>query len=806
MATLRGSKNYVWDTNKPLGQGATSMVYVGREKRTGEEVAVKVFTPQSYQRPRQVQIREFEVMKRLNHENIVRLLAIEEEQTMNGGEVIVMEMCPNGSLYNVLECSENSYGLCEEEFLLVLKQVAAGVKHLRDNDIIHRDIKPGNILRCVAEDGRSIYKLTDFGAARELQDNEEFMSLYGTEEYLHPDMYAKAVLRHGRGQQFGVHVDLWSLGVTFYHAATGNLPFRPYGGRRNKETMHVITTQKEPGVISGVQMTENGPIDYRKELPNTCKLSLGLKRLLTPFLAALLEKDPSRTWPFDHFFQQVNAITSKVVVHAFCLSLLLPMKVYADRTDSLQRLKELIGEQTDIPPGSQLLLLGGQRLSTLVQPTQPLGHYNLDISPTNPIMVFCSTTASFPQRPYSPGVGQFPQLTQAVAVDHDYPQCKRCCGVLHSIIEAVRINTETTTLVNMAVQMFCSHLQQQVAVVQESQGRLEQQMGVVSHWQHSIGAQLSGHLDLLRLTHAAAGPAMANVAKWVKVIQAAQQTHMKECDAQFQKLQASCAEASSQLQEAISVQNTVRDWDTTLSCTPADRCVEKLKVLQDRMRKILTMFKDNRTKRILNYNDEQIHKFEKNKLSELCTQARSMFTDNCMSKRKNLFKEYKNWLDKATRCQMLVSKVGSTMSQINEGHTQLVAKLKNVETRCCKLVEDCVDHLKKEVATSQLTQAIPMPPTTTTTNTPAAAVINGSGRQVNGSGGQVMMDMGGGGGQFSGTPALSSRQERLDSLLDGLHSSRKSLEELEMLVSENTQLIRNFGSLTAEEERNGDMA
>ena len=52
-------------------------------------------------------------------------------------------------------------------------------------------------------------------------------------------MYEKAVLRHVRGQQFGIHVDLWSLGVTFYHAATGNLPFRPYGGRRNKETMCV---------------------------------------------------------------------------------------------------------------------------------------------------------------------------------------------------------------------------------------------------------------------------------------------------------------------------------------------------------------------------------------------------------------------------------------------------------------------------------------------------------------------------------------------------------------------------------------
>lgn len=50
--------------------------------------------------------------------------------------------------------------------------------------MLHRDIKPANILREVGEDGRSVYKLTDFGAARELDDDEKFMSIYGTEEYL----------------------------------------------------------------------------------------------------------------------------------------------------------------------------------------------------------------------------------------------------------------------------------------------------------------------------------------------------------------------------------------------------------------------------------------------------------------------------------------------------------------------------------------------------------------------------------------------------------------------------------------------
>ena len=50
--------------------------------------------------------------------------------------------------------------------------------------------------------------------------------------------------------------------------------------------------------------------------------------------------------------------------------------------------------------------------------------------------------------------GQFPQMTQAMVLDHDYPQCKRSCGVLHSIIEAVRVTTDTTILVNMAVHTY----------------------------------------------------------------------------------------------------------------------------------------------------------------------------------------------------------------------------------------------------------------------------------------------------------------------------------------------------------------
>lgn len=156
--------------------------------------------------------------------------------------------------------------------------------------IIHRDLKPGNIMKFVAEDGRSIYKLTDFGAARELEEDQQFMSLYGTEEYLHPHMYERAVLRKPGDKLFSSNVDLWSIGVTLYHVATGSLPFRPYGGRRNRDCMHFITTKKESGVISGVQKDHStSSIEWGRDLPKTCLLSAGLKVKATiPFLDGLL--------------------------------------------------------------------------------------------------------------------------------------------------------------------------------------------------------------------------------------------------------------------------------------------------------------------------------------------------------------------------------------------------------------------------------------------------------------------------------------------------------------------------------------
>ncbi|MPC44163.1 Inhibitor of nuclear factor kappa-B kinase subunit epsilon [Portunus trituberculatus] len=309
---------------------------------------------------------------------------------------------------------------------------AAGMKHLRDNNLVHRDLKPGNIMKFIDIDGSTIYKLTDFGAARELQDDQQFMSLYGTEEYLHPDMYERAVLRKPVGKTFGARVDLWSIGVTLYHVATGMLPFRPYGGRRNKETMYHITTEKAPGVISGVQTSENGPIEWCTTLPETCQLSLGLRKLVTPLLAGLLEVDPQRMWNFERFFQEVTMILSRKVVHVFLVNKVQPLTIYMDPEHRYEELQYLICEQTDMNPVNQLLLYDKKHFSSVVAMDQPASSYP-STTPRTPLVLFSKqdddVTLTLPETP-AVKFGSFPAL---VSVEHDATVGKSMCAVGHAV-------------------------------------------------------------------------------------------------------------------------------------------------------------------------------------------------------------------------------------------------------------------------------------------------------------------------------------------------------------------------------------
>ncbi|CAL1547530.1 unnamed protein product, partial [Lymnaea stagnalis] len=339
---------------------------------TGQVVAVKVF--HDYITQKADDIRELELLQQLKHENIIRLITIEKIQSTLKN-VLVMEYCEGGSLHHMLDQPPYYYGLSEEEFLLVLSHVAKGIQYLRQINVIHRDIKPGNIMRFITHTGQSVYKLTDFGAARNLNEDESFQSLYGTEEYLHPGIYEKAVLKLPTIQMFDAKVDLWSLGVTFFHTATGQLPFQPYGGRSNKQTMFEIITQKESGVISGIQNFEHGPIQWKRDLPETSPLSSGLKSIVIPMLAGLMEPDAAKMLTYDSLFRMVQNIEQKITVCVFYFNRCENLRIYADRTTTLPGLQDQIASLTDIAARDQILLVGGKCLGDIIDPKSQLKDY-----------------------------------------------------------------------------------------------------------------------------------------------------------------------------------------------------------------------------------------------------------------------------------------------------------------------------------------------------------------------------------------------------------------------------------------------
>lgn len=139
MSSYNETKSYIWytDTSFKLGTGANAIVYKGIDKSNGEPVAVKTFI-------RNFDPREIRVLKKTDHKNIVKLLGIEE--TVNNDKVIIMELCSGGSLSKVLSEPENAFGLDDVQFLQVLHSLHDGIKYLKDNNLIHRDLKPGMLM------------------------------------------------------------------------------------------------------------------------------------------------------------------------------------------------------------------------------------------------------------------------------------------------------------------------------------------------------------------------------------------------------------------------------------------------------------------------------------------------------------------------------------------------------------------------------------------------------------------------------------------------------------------------------------
>ncbi|XP_044233647.1 inhibitor of nuclear factor kappa-B kinase subunit epsilon isoform X2 [Ursus arctos] len=632
---MQSTANYLWHTDDLLGQGATASVYKARNKKSGELVAVKVFNTASYLRPHEVQVREFEVLRKLNHQNIVKLFAVEE----TGGsrqKVLVMEYCSSGSLLSVLESPENAFGLPEEEFLVVLRCVVAGMNHLRENGIVHRDIKPGNIMRLMGEEGQSIYKLTDFGAARELDDDEKFVSVYGTEEYLHPDMYERAVLRKPQQKTFGVTVDLWSIGVTLYHAATGSLPFIPFGGpRRNKEMMYRITTEKPAGAIAGTQRQENGPLEWSYSLPITCRLSTGLQTQLVPILANILEVEQAKCWGFDQFFAETSDILQRVVVHVFSLSQAVLHHVYIHAHNTIAIFLEAVYEQTQVAPQHQEYLFEGHLC--VLEPSLSAQHIAHTTS-SSPLTLFSTASETPKGLAFRDPAQDIPKFFPKVDLQSDYTTSKSVLGAGYQALWLAQTLLAGQELMLRGLHWFVEVLQ--------AMGRrtLEVVRVALLFLSSSLGTESS----------VSGTPEIEEVKK------------VTELKSRLRALAEALSRCSHRITETQSrLSNLSSELLKNRDQVHADRSIQKIQCCLDKMNLIYKQFKKSRMRPGLGYNEEQIHKLDKVNFSRLAKRLLKVFQEKCVQKYQTSLVTHGMWMREVHETRNRLRMVGCSVAAHN---------------------------------------------------------------------------------------------------------------------------------------------
>jgi serine/threonine protein kinase len=201
----------------PIAEGGMGVVYKGRRRSDGLLVAIKVVPPTAAKNPVLLQRfqREFQAASAIDHPNVVR--AIEYNGTPPT-PFLVMEFVDGMSLGQKIEREGR---LSEDEAIRIMAQVCQGLHRAHKQGLIHRDIKPDNIL--LARDGTA--KITDLGLVKDIEGELNLTRTgrgLGTPHFMAPEQFRNA-------KNADIRCDVYSLGATLYMMLTGKMPFEGLG-------------------------------------------------------------------------------------------------------------------------------------------------------------------------------------------------------------------------------------------------------------------------------------------------------------------------------------------------------------------------------------------------------------------------------------------------------------------------------------------------------------------------------------------------------------------------------------------------
>jgi len=195
-----------------LGKGGMGKVYRVIDKKLNEEVALKLIKPEIASDKKTVErfSNELKLARKIVHKNIARMFDLNEEK---GTHYITMEYVRGEDLKRLIrKIGQLSAG----QAIPIVKQVCEGLAEAHRLGVVHRDLKPQNIM--VDEEGNA--RIMDFGIARSLKAKgiTDSGMMIGTPDYMSPEQV--------EGKEVDKHSDIYSLGVILYEMVTGQVPFK----------------------------------------------------------------------------------------------------------------------------------------------------------------------------------------------------------------------------------------------------------------------------------------------------------------------------------------------------------------------------------------------------------------------------------------------------------------------------------------------------------------------------------------------------------------------------------------------------
>lgn len=281
-----------------IGSGSFAVVWRSRHRQSGHEVAVKeIDKKQLNPKISESLLKEISILRTINHPNIIRLLeAIETEDWI----YLVLEYCEGGDLAAYIHRHGKVSEAVARHFM---RQLARGLQVLQEKHLIHRDLKPQNLLLSSYE-SIPLLKIGDFGFARSLTPQEGLAdTLCGSPLYMAPEII--------QNKKYDAKADLWSVGAILFQLVTGRPPF---DGNSQFQLFQNILTSTE------LQFPAGALEELHPDCVDLCR--------------RLLRQNPVERLKFEEFFSHKFLMDPRPMPEIKQSSLLVPMDPIVERSNS----------------------------------------------------------------------------------------------------------------------------------------------------------------------------------------------------------------------------------------------------------------------------------------------------------------------------------------------------------------------------------------------------------------------------------------------------------------------------------------